>query len=45
MIDFTHKNVLSLLAISIHRDTPYVVLPFMENGDLKNFVSNKNNVS
>ena len=46
MIDFTHKNVLTLLAIAIdERDVAYVILPFMENGDLRKFVSDESNVS
>ncbi len=40
-----HNNVLTLLAIVIQYEVPYVVLPFMDNGDLKSYVSNRNNVS
>ena len=40
MIDFDHRNVLSLIAVAIENELPYVVLPLMENGDLRGFVSN-----
>lgn len=45
MADFCHKNVLSLIAIVIEQNVPYVVLPLMEHGDLRNYVSNQRNVS
>ena len=45
MMDFDHQNVLSLTAICIKEDLPYVILPLMENGDLKSFTSNSKNVS
>lgn len=45
MADFCHEHVLALIAISIHNQKPYVILPIMEHGDLKGFVSNKDNVS
>ncbi len=39
MKDFRHRNVLSLVAVAIDNDFPYVVLPLMEHGDLRGFVS------
>ena len=38
MRGFKHKNVLSLLAITFWNDIPYVILPFMGNGDLKTYL-------
>ncbi len=40
-----HPHVLTLLAIVIQYEVPYVILPFMHNGDLKSYVSNNKNVS
>lgn len=45
MKDFKHKHVLHLLGVAIDDDRVYVVLPYMENGDLKSFISNDANVS
>ena len=44
MMDFDHENVLSLTGICIKDDLPYVVLPIMENGDLKSFTSSAKQV-
>ena len=47
MMDFSHDNVLSLraIAIDIYKCEPYVILPFMEHGDLKKYISNPSHVS
>ena len=45
MQDFSHANVLSLLAVVIDDVTPYVIMPLMENGDLRALVSNHSLVS
>ena len=45
MKDFEHSHVLQLIGVAIQDDRVYVVLPFMENGDLKSYVSNDENVS
>ena len=45
MQDFSHENVLSLLAVVMDEGRPYVVLPFMEYGDLKSYVSDPSRVS
>ncbi|XP_030856331.1 hepatocyte growth factor receptor [Strongylocentrotus purpuratus] len=45
MKDFKHRNVLSLIGVCIISDTnmPYVVLPFMKNGDILTFVRDPSN--
>ena len=46
MIDFKHRNVLSLLGVvHVKGERPLVVLPFMENGDLSTFVKRDELVS
>lgn len=45
MKDFDHLNVLSLYGVVIRNNEPHVILPYMENGDLKNYVKNEDNVS
>ena len=46
MSTFEHPNVLSLIGVALdHQEKPYVVLPFMENGDLKTFVSSSSKAS
>ena len=45
MKDFDHKNVLNLVGVVIRNDRPYVLLPYMDQGDLKNYVSKLENVS
>lgn len=45
MKDFKDDHVLSLLGIAILDNKPHVILPFMENGSLKDFTSDPNNVS
>ena len=38
-----HPNVLGLLGVCLNTkdETPYIILPFMENGDLKSFLLSK----
>ena len=38
MRDFDHENVLSLIGIVMKGSQPYVVLPYMANGDLKSYI-------
>ena len=39
MIDFKHKNVLTLIGVCLEDDSsPMIVLPFMANGDLLTFI-------
>ena len=46
MADFDHKNVMWLTAIVIDDDmNPHVLLPLMELGDLRAFISKPSNVS
>ena len=45
MKEFDHPNVLSVLGISLNTDheggLPFIMLPFMDNGDLKTYLKNK----
>ena len=38
-----HPNVLGLLGVCLNTEDgiPYIILPFMENGDLKTYLHNK----
>ena len=45
MSHFHHDHVLGLTAVTIRDNHPFVILPYMENGDLKSFISNDENVS
>ena len=38
MKDFKHDHVLPLYGVVIDFNKPYVVLPYMENGDLRDYV-------
>ena len=43
MKDFDHPNVLNVLGVGFNTDNglPFVVLPFMENGDLKTYLKKR----
>ena len=43
MKDFSHPNVLGLLGVVFDTPdgTPHLVLPFMENGNLKSYLKSK----
>ena len=43
MKEIEHPNVLNLLGIcfNIEDSVPYIILPFMANGDLKTYLCNK----
>ncbi len=44
MMGFDHDNVLSLIGVVIDDFDIYVLMPFMENGNLKQFLNNGDNV-
>jgi len=42
MCDFNHPHVLGLVGISLDpNNTPHLLLPYMENGDLRSYLKNK----
>ena len=41
MRGFQHKNVLTMLGLVEKDKKPMVVLPFMQNGDLKSYLANQ----
>ena len=42
MCDFDHPHVLGLVGICLDdSNSPYLILPYMENGDLKNYLKSK----
>ncbi len=46
MCNFDHPHVLGLIGISLDSNhSPYLLLPFMENGDLREFLKNKRGTS
>ena len=47
MCSFSHPNVLGVEGICLDPEsqTPYLILPFMKNGDLKTYLKNKWNIS
>ena len=45
MKDFNHINVLSLCGVIIKEAKPYVVLPYMDKGDLKTFIKDPEQVN
>lgn len=44
MIDFEHNNVLSLHGVVIMQNKPFVLLPLMDLGDLRGYVTKPSNV-
>ena len=42
---FKHRNILGLVGVSVgvedDKAIPYIILPFMENGDLKGYLKEK----
>ena len=47
MCSFSHPNVLGMEGISLDPEsqTPYLILPFMRNGDLKSYLRKKRGMS
>ena len=49
MKNFKHRNVLGLVGVSVGvKDgiaAPYIILPFMANGDLKGYLQHKRNMT
>ena len=41
MSDFQHKNVLSLVGITLKDGQPHIIVPLMEQGDLKSYVASR----
>ena len=43
MLDFNHPNVLKLIGVCFDNEEglPFILLPYMANGDLKTFLRNK----
>ena len=45
MKDFKHRNVLGLVGVSVgveeDKAVPYIIIPFMANGDLKGYLKDK----
>ncbi len=39
MRTFHHPNVMTMIGIVIKDNKPHVLLPYMENGDLKEYIS------
>ena len=44
MEEFKHPNIMSIIGISFIDNMPYVILPFMTNGDLRSYVKEPSNV-
>ena len=44
MHNFDHPNVLCLLGVVIDHNKPYVIMPLMENGDLRIFIGKRDRV-
>lgn len=45
MKKFNHPNVMKVLGISTHEETPCIMLPLMSNGDLKKYLKSNKLVS
>src|SRR5690349_15501263 len=45
MKDFDHPNILTLVGITLDLENarPYIIMPFMENGDLLTYIRNEAN--
>ena len=47
MCSFSHPNVLGMEGICLDEESqsPYLILPFMKNGDLKTYLKKKRSIS
>ena len=43
MLSFKHVNVLSLIGVCIDGETPLLIMPFMSNGSVLDYVRNRRN--
>ena len=44
MKGFQHRNVMTMSGLVLRDNRPFVILPFMKNGDLRTFVSDHKKV-
>jgi serine/threonine protein kinase len=44
MMDFKHENVMALYGFTLNGDMPYLLLPWMENGDMLTYIKKKKEV-
>ena len=42
--DYNHENVLNVIGAIVERHRAFAILPYMENGELRSFISNDENV-
>ena len=45
MQKFNHPNVLNMFGISVYEEKPCIILPFMSNGNLKDYLAANKSVS
>jgi len=45
MRQFNHPNIMSMYGVSVHEGLPCVVMPLMQNGDLKSYLRKNRSVS
>ena len=44
MADFDHPNVLTMIGIVLDRSGPRVIMPYMQNGDLHEYIKEPDKV-
>ena len=40
MVSFDHPNVMSLIGVSVDREMPFLIMPFMANGSILEYLKN-----
>lgn len=45
MKDFDHEHILRLVGIVVEEDRTCIVLPYMDYGDVRSFISTETNVN